>query len=213
MANSKKARSEKSLAAKKAWTGPSSIVAEEFGNYSIRAGKLSGKFVARAFPKRVANKQGLIAEATGSSELEAIETLKALIEDRSVKRAEERRWDKAAEIAVPSDEEYAEALLLASFTQAQVAMLKSHAVAGADGLARVQLLNAAGYKSHDAASKALASAANLISDHLGAKGPSSVTSSKKGIAPILAFEQSANDEGQEIWVMHEELRQAVLAAL
>ena len=213
MVKAKKNPPKKSPTAKKSGTGVTAIVAEEFGNYSIRAGKLNGVIVARAFPRQAAKSQGLIAEATGNSEPEAIEALKELIQERNVQRAEERRWDEVAEFAVPSNAEFIEALLQANFTQAQVAMLKSHAIAGADGLAKGKLLNAAGYKSHDAASKALASAANLVADYLGAEGSGASPRAKAGVAPILAFEQSTDDETREIWVMHDDLRQAVLAAL
>ena len=77
-----------------------SILEDEYGNYRIRAGRLSGNFVARAFPKSVNENKGLMAEASGSSEQEAISALKILLDERGAQRVAARRWEQRSEISV-----------------------------------------------------------------------------------------------------------------
>ena len=57
----------------------STIVETEFGRYRIKAGRLTGNFVARAFLKARSNGHGMMAEASGGSEDEAIAALKSLL--------------------------------------------------------------------------------------------------------------------------------------
>ena len=91
-----KAKLKKPRAASKAHgteTDLGKIIEEEFGRYRIRAGRLSGNFVARAFPKLGSNSQGLMAEAAGASGEEAIEALKDRLRERDVQRTAARRWE------------------------------------------------------------------------------------------------------------------------
>ena len=140
------------------------IVEEEYGNYQIKAGRLSGTYIARAFPKPPAKAQGMIAEARGDSEQAAIAALKALIEARDAERTQNRRWEERSSSQVANETEFVEAVRQVSLSPAQVAMLKAHAIAAEDGLTFRQLANTAGYKSADTAAKVLKQAGALIAD-------------------------------------------------
>ncbi len=194
--------------------GPS-IIEDEFGKYRIRAGQLSGNFVARAFP-RTANSQGLMAEATGESEAEAIEKLKEVLANRDVERTASRRWEALADLAIPIEDEYVEALEQTNLSDPQVSMLREHSIAGEKGLTAVALMNAAGYRSSDTALKVLARAGGMIADFLGIDVPSSETSGRPEGARLIGFRQARDDtdtEKQDVWIMHDELRKAVRVAL
>jgi len=77
---------------RKAYEMPAAITEEDYGNYLIKSGRLSGTYVARAFPKPPVKKKGLVAEASGKSEEAAIEALKIMIEERDAERTASRRW-------------------------------------------------------------------------------------------------------------------------
>lgn len=186
-------------------TDLSSIIEDEFGNYRIRAGRLSGNFVARAFPKTSANSQGIVSEATGASEDDAIAALKALLVERETRRSAERRWDERSQISVPCKEEFVEALLQTKLSEPQLAMLRAQAIAGHQGLTSTALMNAAGYKSQDMAIKTFERAGALIGEFLGVK-----IASDTGIALyVLGCRQGSGQDATNVWIMHEELRQAV----
>lgn len=190
-----------------------SIIELEFGKYRIRAGRLSGDFVARAFPKSDARSQGLMAEASGASETEAIETLKELLRARQEKRAAARRWEERADIAVPSKEEYIEALSQTNLSSAQIAMLRAQAIASERGISYTGLAKAAGYNSRSMAIKAFSRTGVVVADFIGVKIGSGEEDSLNDPARVLAFRLDQDDQAPEIWIMHEELRQAVWAAL
>ena len=191
----------------------SSILEEEFGNYWIKAGRLSGNCIARAFPKRGAKSRGMIAEASGDSETEAIAALKELLEKRAIVRADLRRWDEEAMISVPSREEFIEALGQASLSQTQVALLKSWSVAGEKGLGINDLMKATGYRSPDSALKIMSRAGVLIADYLGVAYAVSDGGNPIAAARVIACCNDAESETPENWIMHEELRTAVWTAL
>ena len=86
------------------------ILLGEHSRYQIKSGRLSGEYVARAFPKPPTDARGLIAEARGETEEAAIAALHAVIDAREIRRAEDRRIDQSTGLAVPSLEEYAEVL-------------------------------------------------------------------------------------------------------
>ena len=98
----------------------SAIVEAEFGRYRIKAGRLTGNFVARAFLKGRSNGHGMMAEASGGSEDEAIAALKSLLSDREDQRTEARRWEQRSNISVPSQEEFVEALQQTNLTENQL---------------------------------------------------------------------------------------------
>jgi hypothetical protein len=64
---------------------PTAIQLGEHGRYQIKSGRLAGEFVARAFPKPPTNARGLIAEARGASEEEAIAALHDVIDARETR--------------------------------------------------------------------------------------------------------------------------------
>ncbi len=187
------------------------IVEDAFGNYLIRAGRLNGDFIARAFPATGSRSQGLIAEASGTSEADAIEALKESLRARSATRTETRRWDDRSDSAVPSKEEFIEALRQMKLTDAQSAMLKAHAVAGDDGMTLAALTRASGYKSEDTAMKALKRAGSLVGDFLGVEIRSSAEKDPKDAREVLGYCIEA--ETASVWVMHDELRHAVRSAI
>ena len=186
------------------------IIEEEFGNYRIKAGRLHGNFVARAFPNRASRGQGLIAEATGGSETEAIASLKHMIEERAARRREERRWEARSNISVPSEAEFIDALKQTRFTQPQLAMLDLHARAGDEGLTNSQLKQAASYKSDETAQKSYARVGAVIADYLSVPDPSPETGASWSQIQVLAF-RDAPEEAAAVWIMHQELRKAIRA--
>lgn len=210
-----RSKTKKAVSAKSRSTSVdlSSIVEDEFGNYRIRAGRLSGNFVARAFPKTGAMSQGLMAEATGASEIEAIAELKSLLGERDAKRTAARRWELRSNISVPSKEEYVEALRQTKLSEPQLSMLKAQAIAGEKGLTTIALMNAAGYKSRDMAIKVMVRAGALVGDFLGVEVQSDDSPERYQAACVLGFREETRQDAPEIWIMHEELRHAVWATL
>ena len=188
----------------------SAVVEEEFGNYRIKAGRLSGVYVARAFPKVDAPSKGLIAEASGESEVEAIRALKSLIHERDVKRTAVRRSDERSGVSVPSTTEFTEALLQVRLSDAQDAILKALAISGESGLTELELMNAAGYRSQGTVDKVIARAGVLIADYLSVSYPEEPA---LGASMVIAVKHAANGQPTATWTMHEELREAVWATI
>lgn len=189
------------------------IVEDAFGNYLIRAGRLNGDFIARAFPSTGSRSQGLIAEASGTSEADAIETLKESLRLRRAKRTEARRWDERSDTSIPSREEFVEALRQMKLTDAQLAMLKAHAVAGDDGMTLAALTRASGYKSEDTAMKALKRAGSLVGDFLGVETRPDAAKDPKDAREVLGYCIKGDAETASVWVMHDEMRHAVRSAV
>jgi len=200
-----KSNAKKNQKARAVGIGAGPIVEDEFGNYKIRAGQLNGEFVARAFPRHSARSQGLMAEAKGASEGDAIEALKAMLTERETERTAARRWEARSDVAVPTPEEYLEALRQTTLSAAQLAMLKALAVAGEEGLGLPAVMTAGGYKSQDAAMKALTKAANLMADFIGiAPAPAG----KDGLDSVC-FRQAEGADAPQLLILHAELRDAV----
>ena len=210
-----KSKSKKSVKSRSSTTSvdASSIVEDELGNYRIKAGRLSGNFVARAFPRSTSSGKGLIAEVSGASEAEAIAALKELLTEREVQRTAIRRWEQRSEISVPSTEEFVEALQQVKLSEAQLSMLKSLALAGETGLTVVGLMNAAGYRSQSTASKIFARAGALFADFLGVELPATGGQDKEGAANVFSFREDVGRDAPPHWVMHNEMRDAVRATL
>ena len=206
MAKTKEKKSRKKRAAS---IGARPIVEDDFGNYKIRAGQLNGVFVARAFPKHSARNQGLIAEAKGSSETDAIASLKSLLSERETDRAANRRWEGRSESSVATQEEFLEALRQANLSVTQQSMLKALALAGEDGLAAVSIMNAGGYKSQDAAIKALAKAGNLMADFIGLDFSAGDKNGLDSALGVLGYRGTIDADAAPHMVLHNELHDAV----
>lgn len=213
MAQVKTGKSKSVRPAKRKVPDSNSIIEEEFGNYRIRAGRLNGNFVARAFPKSQSNSQGLMAEAPGTSETEAIEALKILLETRETRRFAARRWEERSEILVPSKDEFIEALRQTNLSTTQIAMLKAHAITGENGIMPVALMKAAGYKSRETATKTLARAGGLIAHFLGVVISAGENETQGDPRRMIGFSLVEGEDSQSAWIMHEELRHAVWATL
>lgn len=190
-------------------TGVGGIVEDEFGNYKIRAGQLNGVFVARAFPRHSARSQGLMAEATGNSESDAIASLKALLTEREAERVSARRWEERSQSSVPTQEEHLEALLQTKLSGAQRSILKALALSGEDGLVQASIMNAGGYKSSDAALKALAKSGVLMADFIGMELPEANCDLPVPALRVLGFDESKDADAPLHLVLHQELRDAV----
>ncbi|TDL74836.1 hypothetical protein E2L08_15945 [Palleronia sediminis] len=178
----------------------------EHGRYLVKSGKLAGTFVARAFPKPPTLARGLIAEASGETEQAAIEALHALIDARESRRTESRRHDPRTGIAVPSTEEYAEALGQIALTRPQRAMLVALSLAGDEGLGDARISHAAGYKSDASAARALATAGRAIAEFLGVKTGSTPPD---GTACLGARNDAPQDDKTAPLTLHPELRDAI----
>ncbi len=187
------------------------IIEEEYGKYQIKAGRLSGSYVARAFAKPPATTKGFFVEAEGDSEQAAIDALKALIDARKIQRSEDRRWDEKSSISVPTEEEFLETLRQAQLSQAQVAMLKALSVSAENGLTFGQLARAAGYKSSKTGAKVFKKVGDLIADYLGIEIADRDATHDERSAHIVAFGHISEEDAPTVWVMHQELRCAVRA--
>jgi hypothetical protein len=213
VAKAKLKKSGGSSKSSKTETNLPKIVEEEFGKYRIKAGRLSGNFVARAFPKIGSNRQGLMAEAAGASEEEAIEALKERLRKRDELRTAARRWEHRTGISVPSKEEYIEALRHSQLSAVQLAMLKAQAIAGESGMTHAALTSAAGYSSRATAVKVFARAGTVVADYLGVDYQAADEDNESDPTRVLGFPKDPDEETQPVWIMYEELRQAVWATL
>lgn len=211
--NLAKTKVKKSQKIRAAGIGVEPIVEDEFGNYKIRAGQLNGEFVARAFPKHSARSQGLMAEAKGASEAEAIEALKSMLSKREAKRTAERRWEARSESSVATQEEFFEALRQTNLSAAQQSILKAHALAGDDGLVAVSIMNAGGYKSQDAAIKALAKAGILMADFIGLDLSASNKDGLETAIGVVGYRKTEEADAPLHLIQHKELREAVWQTL
>ena len=208
-----KTKAKKSQKTSAAGIGAGPIVEAEYGNYKIRAGQLNGEFVARAFPKHSAKSQGLLAEAKGASEIDAIETLKSVLSERETNRTAARRWEARSDSSVATEEEVLEALRQTNLSAAQLSMLKALALAGEDGLVAGSIMNAGGYKSQDAAIKALAKAGILVADYIGLDLPEGDKSGLEAALGVLGYRGTAETDVPLHLVLHKEMREAVWQTL
>lgn len=192
---------------------PSAVQLGEHGRYQIKSGRLSGEYVARAFPKPPTNARGMIAEARGATEEAAIAALHDVIDAREVRRTDDRRADPTTGFAVPSTEEFVEAVAQVALSRPQRAMLTALALADDEGLSEVRLAGAAGYKSIASANRAFASAGLLIARYLSLEtAPDDGTSERDGTTFLGYRGAGRNDEDSGNWILHSELREAVRTA-
>jgi hypothetical protein len=208
-----KSNAKKNTKTRATGIGDSPIVEDEFGNYKIRAGQLNGVFVARAFPKHSARSQGLMAEAKGASETDAIEALKSMLSERESGRTAARRWEARSDLSVPTQEEYLEALRQTNLSASQRSMLKAQAVAGEDGLVAVSIMNAGGYKSRDAAIKALAKAGALMAEFIGLDLSESDKDGLETAIGVVGYRKTSETDAPLHLILHKELREAVWQTL
>lgn len=203
-------KAKKTKTTKKA-ARPSTQVSEH-GRYQIKSGLLAGKFIARAFAKPPTGARGMIAEASGSTEDAAIAALHDIIDARETSRIEGRRKEPRSGMAVPSVEEYSEALGHVALTRPQKAMLTALSLADADGLTELQLASAGGYKSLASANRLLASAGRLIADYLSLETNPNVRSAALEGSSVVAFRGEPQDEADPgNWILYPEMRDAVRA--
>ncbi|SPF81482.1 hypothetical protein [Pseudoprimorskyibacter insulae] len=189
---------------------PVAIQLGEHGRYQIKSGRLSGEYVARAFPKPPTNARGLIAEARGATEEAAIAALHEVIDAREVRRTDDRRADPTTGFSIPSIEEYAEAMAQVALSRPQHAMLTALAFAEDGGMSEASLANAAGYKSRASSNRAFASAGLLIANYLSLEATSSVATDEHDGTRFLGYRgKQRNDEDPGNWLLHAELRDAV----
>lgn len=190
------------------------ILLGEHSRYQIKSGWLSGAFVARAFPKPPTKARGMIAEATGATEEAAIAALRDAIDARENRRTGERREDARTGVAVPSIDEFVEAIRQLTLSRPQCAMLTALSLAGEEGLTDARVAYSAGYKSQATANRSLLAAALLIADYLSVSTrPQEVSGEPEG-ASLLGFRDDPQEEdGTGNWILHAELREAVRLAL
>lgn len=192
---------------------PSAIQLGEHGRYQIKSGRLSGEYVARAFPKPPTNARGMIAEARGATEEAAVAALHDVIDARELRRTEDRRADPTTGLAVPNTEEFVEAFAQVAISRPQRAMLTALALAGDEGLSEERVARAAGYKSNTSANRALASAGLLIASYLSLDAhPGALTSEHDGTVFLGYRGREKNEEDPGNWILHAELREAVRTA-
>ncbi|SIO54927.1 hypothetical protein SAMN05444722_3435 [Rhodovulum sp. ES.010] len=192
---------------------PSAVRLGEHGRYQIKSGRLSGEYVARAFPKPPTNARGMIAEARGATEEAAIAALHDVIDAREIRRTDDRRADPKTGFPVPSTEEFVEAVAQVTLSRPQRAMLTALALADNEGLSEGRLASEAGYKSKASANRALASAGLLIASYLSLEAnPGALTSEHDGMMFLGCRGQQTSDDDPGNWILHTELREAVLTA-
>ncbi len=154
-----------------------------------------------------------MAEAKGTSETDAIDALKSILSKREASRTAERRWEERSGSSVPTQEEFLEALRQTGLSGAQKSILKAHALAGEDGLVAVSIMNAGGYRSQDAAIKALAKAGALMADFIGLDLSVDLSKGLETAIGVVGYRMSAETEVPLHLVQHRELREAVWQTL
>jgi hypothetical protein len=92
-------------------------------------------------------------------------------------------------------------------------MLKAHSFAREEGMTLDQLARAAGYKSRETAGKVFRKAGDVIADYLGIDVSDEAFPDRDGSALILAYRNIQGEDVPTVWIMHQELRDAVQVAL
>lgn len=203
-----KSRSVRQLKSVTSQADVEDIVEVAHRKYLIRAGLLSGVYVARAFPKPPSKARGLIAEAQGDNEQAAVAALMSKIEARDKRRQGERRWSETMNFAIPNEAEYAEALNQTPLNTAQLAMIKALAWTREDGLSCAELASAAGYKKPDMAAKLLSKIGEMFADYLAVDTLQGAFSTVDGVTPLLAMRLPQGEDKPVHWGLHPELRAA-----
>lgn len=186
----------------------------EHGRYQIKSGLLGGAFVARAFPSGQTAARGLIAEASGATEEDAIAALHDVIDAREKDRIAARRIDDRTGTAVPGLDEFIEAIGQVSLTAPQRGMLMELSLAGAEGLPEGRMANAGGYKSRTSARRSFSGAGQAIAAYLASgRSEDDDAAGENGLSLLGSQDGSPDDEEPGNWVLHPELRDAIRAVL
>jgi hypothetical protein len=189
---------------------PPAVQLGEHGRYQIKSGRLAGEYVARAFPKPPSNARGLIAEARGATEEAAVAALHDVIDAREIRRTQERRIDPGTGSAVPSAEEYVEAIAQVALSRPQRAMLTALALADGDGLTETRIAYAAGYKSRTSANRAFAAAGLLLASYLAIEMPAEEQPENLAGSSVLGLRGvPKKDDAPETGSSSGELREAL----
>jgi hypothetical protein len=139
--------------------------------------------------------------------------LKLLLSQREINRTEARRWETRSDSSVATQEEFLEALRQTNLSTSQKSMLKAHALAGEDGLVAVSIMNAGGYKSQDAAIKALVKAGILMADFIGLELSEGDKNGPETALGVLGYRSTTDTDVPLHLILHKELREAVWQTL
>lgn len=185
----------------------------EYGKFMLKAGQLSGVWTARAFLRQGTGGRGFAHEATGKDADTAIEALKAQIDDEAGQRRGRRRHDETMGFDVPTTEDYTDGLRGAPLTEKQLVMLRAHAAAADAGLTAEELADIAGYRNPNTANLHYGKAGRLMAEAMDVTAPDVKQGEDMALTGILARGGPVREDGEFVWVMHPELREAVKAVL
>lgn len=185
---------------------------QRYGRFRIRVGTLTNVWTARAFNAAASSARGTVHEATGKDADTAVEALKLLIDEAATTRRQGRRVDSTSSFAVPTAEEYREALAVLRLTPRQRRMLEAHAAAGDAGLTATELAEAAPYRDSSAANLHYGKCGGSIAEELGIAAPEAASGDGPVLTGVLASAGPPREDGSFVWVMHPELREALGAS-
>ena len=185
-----------------------SVTIERHGRYDLKAMKMKDTALARAFIHGVAG-AGIVAEAKGKTVDDAMEALKAAVAEVEEERTAARRHIDATGFDVPTAAEFERALGAAKISDRHWDMLHAHAAAGDDGLSAEGLAKAAGYKSQTAANTQYGKLGEAIAGAVGVELPRSTMHADAAVATGVLASPGEQRDGNFVWVMHPELREAL----
>ena len=191
----------------------SDITTSEHGPYQIKAAKIGKEYLARAFPKPAAKTKGLVAKASGSSVEDAIETLKARLDENLATRESQRRWYEEMHFHVPLEEEYVTALRQTQLSEKEKQILAVHAAAGEEGLTEAGMAKAAGHIRFQTAIVQYGKLGRKLGKAINISAPKPSGRQSESPSAILSREEVDPETGDVVWVMHPELRSAVEVVL
>lgn len=188
------------------------VVEATHGPFLMKAAAMKGRARALAYRRPPTGFRGPLAEAEGATPEAALEALRERLDRREADRRAARREDGRG-WAVPTQEEYAEALAHASLSDTQLAMLAAHAEAGDDGMTATEIARAGGYRSYETANVQYGKAGREIGAAIGVNSPRSATREGEEVfTGVLAHGGAPRaDSGRFVWIMQPELRAAVLS--
>lgn len=184
-------------------------VSIDYGKFTLKAGQLSGVWTARAFLRTGPGGHGIAHQATGKDASAALDALRAQIDDEAARRRGQRRHDPATGFDVPTREDYADGLRGADLTDRQRVMLQAHAAAGDAGLTATELAEVAGYRNFNTANLHYGKAGRLMAEAMDVTAPESRLRDDLVQTGILAHGGTPRADGEFVWVMHPELREAL----
>lgn len=183
----------------------------DYGKFMLKAGQLSGTWTARAFLRQGAGGRGFAHEATGKDAELAIEALKAQIDEEIQQRLSRRRHDDSMDFDVPTVEDYTDGLRGAGLTDKQLVMLRAHAAAADAGLTAQELAEVAGYRTFSTANLHYNKAGKLMAEAMDVTAPETGPAEDQVLTGVLARGGPPREDGEFVWVMHPELRDAIKA--